>query len=182
MTELFMTDVSPLFEKEKCGSVLESFSGELYFHIKRKKILNDRARSAGAYLCLFLALKELGINASVSDVSFDGSGKPFFKNSGPFFSVSHSGKYAVVAISDQPVGVDVEQEERITPSISRRFLGGKGVGEWTKREARGKITGRGFTEGELPGVVYTDLSFGGYFVTVCGYEKAGKIREIAPGL
>lgn len=35
------------------------------------------------------------------------SGKPFIRN-GPFFNISHSGEYLVIAISDAEVGVDIE--------------------------------------------------------------------------
>ena len=39
---------------------------------------------------------------------FNDMGKPFFEK-GPYFNVSHSGKYIVMAISDKEVGVDIEE-------------------------------------------------------------------------
>lgn len=36
-------------------------------------------------------------------------GKPYFTN-GPFFNVSHSGKYVVMAIAEKEVGVDIEED------------------------------------------------------------------------
>lgn len=35
-------------------------------------------------------------------------GKPFYPN-GPYFNISHSGKYVVIAIANQEVGVDIEE-------------------------------------------------------------------------
>ena len=35
-------------------------------------------------------------------------GKPFYEN-GPFFNISHSGKYIIMAISNTEVGVDIEE-------------------------------------------------------------------------
>ena len=35
-------------------------------------------------------------------------GKPYFDN-GPYFNISHSGKYVIMAIANQEVGVDIEE-------------------------------------------------------------------------
>lgn len=35
-------------------------------------------------------------------------GKPYFEN-GPFFNISHSGKYVIMGISESEVGVDIEE-------------------------------------------------------------------------
>ena len=37
------------------------------------------------------------------------TGKPFYPN-GPFFNISHSGKYVIMAIANQEVGVDIEED------------------------------------------------------------------------
>ena len=37
------------------------------------------------------------------------TGKPYFEN-GPFFNISHSGKYVLMAIANQEVGVDIEED------------------------------------------------------------------------
>lgn len=84
-------------------------------------------------------------------------GKPEFPG-GPHFSLSHhSGSFAVLAVSDVPVGVDIEPVKNRKPIIPRRFflpdelewLGEDPSPErfvylWTRLEAALKADGRGF--------------------------------------
>ena len=37
------------------------------------------------------------------------TGKPYYPN-GPYFNISHSGKYVVMAIANQEVGIDIEED------------------------------------------------------------------------
>lgn len=48
------------------------------------------------------------------------SGKPVCKN-GKFISISHSGEYVVVAVSDEPLGVDIERKNPKLQRIATRF-------------------------------------------------------------
>ena len=87
-------------------------------------------------------------------------GKPFIKGrEALFISASHSGEYFVCAISDAPVGIDVQEErEGRLSRISKRYFSAeeqayvKERGEagffslWTRKEAYAKYTGRGLEE------------------------------------
>ena len=54
-------------------------------------------------------------------VSKNKHGKPFFEN-GPFFNISHSCKYVVMAVSSKEVGVDIEENKaRDLSSITKIF-------------------------------------------------------------
>jgi 4'-phosphopantetheinyl transferase len=49
-------------------------------------------------------------------------GKPMLENQEIHFNISHSGGYVVCAVSDSPIGVDIEQTNPNIKSISSRFL------------------------------------------------------------
>lgn len=78
------------------------------------------------------------------------NGKPFFpKETGKFFSISHTGACVLVGVSGHDLGVDAETlrpyEERLaarlfTPEMLRDF---GYFGGWTLRESVFKLTGKG---------------------------------------
>ena len=112
---------------------------------------------------------ENGIARTSFEIVTAENGKPFFAD-GPGdghvdLSVSNSGDYWVCAVSTEPCGVDVQvEEDRDTDAIARRMFkpgeleyirkeGPKGFYKlWTRREAYGKLTGKGFF-GPIPDLV-----------------------------
>lgn len=145
--------------------------------IGRMRRKEDRWRALGAELLLMHALYEHGIrDFSVSRGTY---GKPYLSNTcGLFFNLSHSGDYAMCALSDCEIGCDVERiDPRIDLAIAERFFDPSEsewifLGEsreeqadrffrlWTLKESLMKATGEGFSrsprsfsflmEGETP--------------------------------
>ena len=124
---------------------------------------------SSAFLSYTLA-KKTKIPANQLQFSYGQYGKPYLVQSvlpeermqNVEFNLSHSGKYAVVAISDQPVGIDVERLKKNRLSIAKRFfvkeeyediLSMQTVEEqnrrflqyWTMKEAYVKYCGQGLS-------------------------------------
>ncbi len=87
-------------------------------------------------------------------------GKPYFSGGGPEFSISHSGGYWVLALSEGPVGVDLQKVQACkSEAIARRhfhpqeyaWLQAEGFRRffdlWAARESYVKYTGSGIAHG-----------------------------------
>ncbi len=103
-------------------------------------------------------------NAYLS-LQYEKSGRPFLEGEGhggiPYLSISHSASYAAVAVSDQPVGIDIEHTRKISASVAKKILtpdeylrytqlqdkaedqGEYLLEKWTQKEAIAKLDGSG---------------------------------------
>ena len=97
-----------------------------------------------------------------SQLHFGEQGKPYLKNSGMYFNISHSGDYVVLATANNEIGVDIEKvtdqktfsnavAERCFTVEERRWMQGqKNIHEafltlWTAKESVMKGTGLGLS-------------------------------------
>ena len=129
---------------------------------------------AAAYELLYAAASFCGREISADDVKKTEQGKPYVEGSPEIYiSISHSGEYAAVLISDVPCGIDIEKIKDISERVSKRYLGSatgqEALIRWTERESYGKLEGGGFFSGEtIPNEAeFRYFSDDGYLVTVC---------------
>lgn len=85
-----------------------------YHHFLMKNLNEEQKEKASRYKnekdqmrCLLSSY--LMSQLSQEELQRNETGKPFFPN-GPFFNISHSGKYVIMAIANQEVGVDIEED------------------------------------------------------------------------
>lgn len=75
-----------------------------------------RKRTVAAEMLIKNALDDDNI-----EITKDEYGKPFIKNSNKYLSISHSGDYAVCAVSDRPIGIDIEKHRDINIKTALKF-------------------------------------------------------------
>lgn len=118
------------------------------------------------------------------------NGKPYIKDNPFYFSLSHSGDFAAAAVSDCPVGIDIEAIGEIKDSVIKRVCSDEEISYikntskdsfykiWTYKEAYLKMTGDGIGAG-LKRIDYTkrdsnviSIIKNGYAVCVITTNKA----------
>ena len=56
------------------------------------------------------------------EILLDAAGKPYLKDIPLHFSLSHSGRYAACAVSDRPIGLDIQIRTAWDPALTARFF------------------------------------------------------------
>lgn len=148
--EIIKTSDITYSEYEKIYSHLNV--GELQ-RIDRKKKAADKQCSLAAFFLLDKMLKKYyGINRP--DICRTQNGRPYFKDSNIYFSISHSGEYVAVATNESKIGIDIEcvrksravVKQRICTENELKYIGDddiKFLTVWTLKEAAVKMTGIG---------------------------------------
>lgn len=191
LEKYYVTD----FTNEMYLNWLSVLPKEKQIKIQSMKNEKNRFRSVIGYmLATEIINRDYGIEKSQIKFFFDDNGKPFVQNAEIFVSISHSENLVICAVSDKPIGVDIERIRKVNPGTARKFcterekvyVFGKIPDEndfktdsedtlirlfeiWTKKEAYGKMLGKGI----LYDMINTDVSFvetyrfDDYVISVC---------------
>lgn len=155
----FYCDVRELPDPKEAPELLK----RLPWQERREKTLrflreSDRRRSLGAGLLAEEALRRFG--AVDLTIEKGEQGKPFLPAHPELhFNLSHSGDFAVCAVSDQKVGIDTEEPQDYRENVARRFYTAdekrsiesstdpdyRYVNIWVKKESYLKLLGCGLT-------------------------------------
>lgn len=141
-----IVDWAPITETEW----IPPFGEELERHIQNYKNPYKRRASCSAWATLYKLMTEN--NLPICDIRFGKNGKPFFAQGHVFFSISHSRGVCAAAVSDRPVGVDVEicredykqsMVEKCLTTSEKRLFDGDFTKLWCRKESVAKMTGEG---------------------------------------
>ena len=120
---------------------------------------SDKQLSLGAGVALRCALPDADLDAYVPGQN----GKPYLRDAGRFFSLSHAGQYAVCAAGPKELGCDIECVRPVHPQLADRFFHPEETALldaqpdaqsrerlffrlWTLKESFLKATGNGFSQ------------------------------------
>ena len=201
MTRLYRTETGAAPLPESLAETLPRWRRERLCAVKNP---TARRESLCAGLLLSHVLRLHGLDPD-EPVTVLPAGKPVFAGrEDVFFSLSHSGGQVLCALSDRPVGADVQQvrEARLTVARwfhpeERRWLDSLPAEErqaglfrlWTRKEAWVKAVSAermmSLSEADvihgLPGLYFRDYAiFGGCAAAICGadFAQPDKIHEI----
>ena len=159
--------------------------------VNRYKFDKDKRLCLGAGLLAETMLKQAG--ADNISIIISQHGKPILADrSDIHFNLSHDGTLAVCAVSDSPVGVDVQKKTAYNPAVAKRVFKPCEIEWadicidkdeaftrlWARKESYVKFLGRGLlqdtsTFSVVPGnesckdVCFTEFTVGDYLICVC---------------
>lgn len=155
MVKLYVADIANLPDPLSCPELLQKLSPERKQKVHNSKHEKSRKQSMGAGLLLqkVLALYHM----EQSSVVIGEHGKPMI--AGLEFNLSHSGNLVICAVSDKPIGCDVEMIRKAPERVAERYFSesekeylNQFCGEdydteffrlWTMKESYVKMTGEG---------------------------------------
>lgn len=158
---------------------------------------DDNGHLAGRKLLAKMFFELTG--RELPEIYFGVRGKPYFKNSEWFFSISHTNNHVFCAISKSEIGIDAEELDRkVNLSIAKRILSSEELAEfedqsnqkeallkfWVMKEAYLKYTGTGLTG--FPNTTRFTISPAPLLIcdgcVVAVYEKEGFSCSLTPTL
>ncbi|MDR0937412.1 MAG: 4'-phosphopantetheinyl transferase superfamily protein [Oscillospiraceae bacterium] len=95
------------FQNVHSGFTLENIAKGRLARAERCKGENSRLRSLAAG---YLIAEKLKLDEDT--FQYTPQGKPYLPGSSVHFSISHSGDWAVLAVADSPIGIDIERTDR----------------------------------------------------------------------
>ena len=165
MEKIFMTRMKTEIPEYIARKLLNFTAPE-----KRERILKQRTRQKADILLLGdilarVAVREtFGIPAAAQKFTYGSYGKPHLAGyPDVHFNISHSGRAVVCAVSDRPVGIDIQTIEARRPALLervctegelRRILDSSDQASeftrlWTQKEAVLKLHGTGIAHGDI---------------------------------
>ena len=91
--------------------------------VEHLRFQKDKRLVLTAHRLLCYALKdEFGIAPLAGDWGIGEYGKPYLKNEGVHFNISHSGNMAMCAIHTKPVGTDIERIRPVGSGLAERIM------------------------------------------------------------
>ena len=118
----------------------------------------------GEILAKTVIKKTFGIDIAKQEFAYTEYGKPYLSDyRHVHFNISHSGEYVACAVSDKPVGVDIQKIGEYNCDVAKRVCNEKELKQienssdkaseftklWTQKEAVLKMYGTGIASGDI---------------------------------
>lgn len=153
------TNLNP-YDEATIEDLLKGFDADYVAHVQEMKHLQGQKERTIAYKLLVECLQESGLYSEMPHICYSEKGQPFLSNyPSLFLSISHCKVAVAVAVSDRPIGIDVESVRSYKPGLVDRSFSTLEKQEielspnrdlsftrlWTRKEAYLKLIGTGIT-------------------------------------
>lgn len=151
MAELYRISTELLRDKTLEQRIYQSCSPMRREKADRCRTELQRRQSLAASCLLDYALKVIGLNEQEIQYLEGPDGKPEIAGLDSVrFSLSHSGTWAICAVSEQAIGADIEMAREFSPRLLQRYFDAEEQKDplrvWVLKESFCKMTGVGIRE------------------------------------
>ncbi len=118
--EVIIKDAAVLY-LWKITEDIEWFKGAVKLNLASQKRVNSMKSESHqkGFLAVRMLLQHIGYTDF--DLEYDANGKPHLKDT-KCISISHSHEFSAIAVSSNPIGIDLEQMKEKTLKIASRFM------------------------------------------------------------
>ena len=188
--EILVEKIKELTEKER-EDFLALVSAEKKEKISRQKIRKKAdAMIMGEILVKKALSDKYGIDVNKICFSFTENGKPYIAERNDIhFNISHSGDYIAIALSDNPIGIDIEQIRPVNISTIKEILNNEElklfydskdkesefIKLWTRKEAVIKLHGEKIYSSDIRNCIKDEVinseKLENYWISVAKIKK-----------
>lgn len=165
MTKVFAVKTDSSIDKDLFNYLLGFVQQEKQERILRQKIKQNADNMLIGEILTKVAIKKtFGIDITKQNFAYTGYGKPYLSDyPNVHFNISHSGKYVACAVSDKPIGIDIQKICECDFDVAKRVCNEKELKQiensedkaseftklWTQKEAVLKMIGTGIAYGDI---------------------------------
>jgi len=162
MFEIFVTKVNP---KLTIKNLIKYVNSETRARVAKQHVKQIADNMIlGDILAKIAIKKSFDIDVSKQKFAYTMYGKPYLSNySNVHFNISHSGEYVICAVSNKPVGVDIQKIGQYNYDVAKRVCNETELKQiedsldkaseftklWTQKEAVLKMYGTGIASGDI---------------------------------
>ena len=128
-----------------------------YTKLDISELTRGQIRSAESLLSKrmlrYVLLNYHGMKEPLPTIEVASTGKPYLADRSFEYNVTHAGGVVVLAVSDEPIGIDIEKTDRvIQDKIYQTYLHTPNgtIADWTKFESYSKLSGGGIYSVSYP--------------------------------
>lgn len=163
--EIYLVKVNSPIAENTFKYLLNFVQAEKQERILKQKIKQNADNVLiGEILAKTVIKQTFGIDIAKQEFAYTEYGKPYLLNfPDVYFNISHSGEYVACAVSDEPVGVDIQKIGEYNSDVAKRVCNEKELKQiedsldkaseftklWTQKETVLKMYGTGIASGDI---------------------------------
>ncbi len=163
--EIYLVKVNSPIEENTFQYLLKYVQSEKQERILKQKIKQNADNMLiGEILAKAVIKRTFGIDIAKQKFAYTEHRKPYLPDfPDVYFNISHSGEYVACAVSNKPIGVDIQNIGEYNSDVAKRVCNEKELEQienssdqaseftklWTQKEAVLKMNGTGIASGDI---------------------------------